>query len=108
MKEAQTMLMPVWIIICFPMFIWFIVVREPTSTFSTIASFIPPATPLLMMLRAAALPSLPLWQPVLGAVLVLLTTVACVFVAGRIFRVGILMQGKGANLRQLFRWAVSG
>jgi ABC-2 type transport system permease protein len=108
MKEAQTMLMPVWIVICFPMFIWLSVVREPTSTFSMIASFIPPATPLLMMLRAAALPGLPLWQPVLGAVLVLLTTVACVFVAGRIFRVGILMQGKGANLRQLFRWAVSG
>jgi len=108
MKEAQTMLMPVWIVICFPMFIWFIVVREPTSTFSVIASLVPPCTPMLMMLRLASAPGLPLWQPLLGVVLVLLTTVFCVFVAGRIFRVGILMQGKGAKIGDLIRWTVRG
>lgn len=108
MKEAQSMLMPVWIVICFPMFVWFIVVREPGSTFSTILSLIPPGTPMLMMLRTAAMPNIPLWQPLLGVALVLLTTVFCVFVAGRIFRVGLLMQGKGASLREMLRWAFSG
>ena len=36
------------------------------------------------------------------------TTVLCVYVAGRIFRVGILMQGKGASIRDLARWIVRG
>ena len=108
MKEAQSMLMPVWIVIVFPMMVWFMVVREPTSTFSTVASLIPPATPVLMMLRVAGAPNIPLWQPVLGVVLVLLTTALCVFVAGRIFRVGILVQGKGAKIGDMIRWAVRG
>ena len=108
MKEAQSMLMPVWIVICIPMFVWFVVVREPASTFSTVLSLVPPATPMLMMLRTAAMPNIPLWQPLLGVVLVLLTTVFCIFVAGRIFRVGILMQGKGAKFTEMVRWALRG
>jgi ABC-2 type transport system permease protein len=63
---------------------------------------------MLMLLRTAAMPNIPLWQPLLGVALVLLTTVFCVFVAGRIFRVGLLMQGKGASLRQMVQWAFAG
>ena len=108
MKEAQSMLMPVWIVICIPMMVWFVIVREPSSSFSLILSLIPPATPMVMMLRTAAMPGIPLWQPLLGTFLVLLTTVFCVFVAGRIFRVGLLMQGKGAKISDMIRWAVRG
>ena len=108
MKEAQSMLMPVWIVICIPMMVWFVIVREPSSSFSLILSLIPPATPMVMMLRTAAMPGIPLWQPLLGVLLVLLTTVFCVFVAGRIFRVGLLMQGKGAKISDMIRWAVRG
>jgi ABC-2 type transport system permease protein len=86
----------------------FHVVREPASPFSVVVSLIPPATPMLMVLRAAALPAIPLWQPLLGIVLVLATTLLCVFAAGRIFRVGILMQGKGAKVTDLVRWALRG
>jgi ABC-2 type transport system permease protein len=70
-------------------------------------SFFPFATPMLMIVRLAV-PPLPLWQPVVGILVVLATTVVCVWVAGRIFRVGILMQGKGANIGQLVRWVVRG
>jgi hypothetical protein len=48
------------------------------------------------------------WEPVVGAGLVLAFTALCVWAAGRIFRVGILMQGKGARLGEMLKWAVRG
>ena len=58
--------------------------------------------------RQAVPPGIPLWQPILGVCLVLLTTALCVYAAGRIFRVGILMQGKGANPGQMLKWVIRG
>jgi ABC-2 type transport system permease protein len=63
---------------------------------------------MLMLLRVAVPPGIGWLQPTLGLLGMLATTVLCVYVAGRIFRVGILMQGKGASLRDLTRWIVRG
>jgi len=61
-----------------------------------------------MIVRQAVPPGIPLWQPVVGVVGVLLMTTFCVFAASRIFRVGILMQGKGAKVSEMFRWVFRG
>ncbi len=107
-KEAQSMLMPVWLVIVIPMFVWFNVVRDPTGSFATWMSFVPPATPLLMVLRMAASSAVPIWQPLLGIVLLLGTTLLGVFAAGRVFRIGILTQGKTPKLSELLRWIAAG
>ncbi len=108
MKEAQNLLTPVMLVIIAPMFVWFNVVKEPMATSSVVMSLFPPATPMLMILRQAVPPGVPIWQPLLGIALVILTTVITVFVAGRVFRVGILMQGKGASVSEMLRWAIRG
>lgn len=108
MKEAQSMMTPVMLIVMIPLFIWINVVKEPLSTLSTVISLVPPATPMLMTIRLCVPPGIPLWQPVLGVILVILTTILCVFAAGRVFRVGILMQGKGANVGEMLRWILRG
>jgi ABC-2 type transport system permease protein len=108
MKEAQAMLTPVTIMSMLPLFVWVNIIQEPTSAFATAASLFPPATPMLMVARQAVPPGIPLWQPLLGVALVLATSLLCVYAAGRIFRVGLLMQGKGARFGDLVRWVVRG
>ena len=108
LKEAQSYLLPVWLVVCTPLFVLGPVLKEPSSTFATTISLIPTATPILMLLRQAVPPGVPAWQPALGVVLVIITTIVCVVIAGRIFRVGILMQGKPPNVRELVRWVLRG
>ena len=108
LKEAQGLLMPIWILVAAPLFVWFNVVREPTGDFATGLSLVPFFTPMLMVLRMACSAAIPLWQPALGAILTLATTAVCVFGAGRIFRIGVLAQGKTPKFTQLLQWAITG
>jgi ABC-type Na+ efflux pump permease subunit len=108
MKETQNLMWPVMLLAMTPMFLLGNVLREPNSPVATSMSFFPFATPTLMITRMAVPPGIPLWQPVVGVLIVLATTVLCVYAAGRIFRVGILMQGKGAKLSEMMRWVFRG
>jgi ABC-2 type transport system permease protein len=104
MKETQHLLWPIMLVAMVPLFLLGSVLQEPNSAVATTVSFLPFATPMLMILRQSLSPNLPLWQPLAGMVLVLLTTLLCVWAGSRIFRVGILMQGKGAKLGDMLRW----
>jgi ABC-type Na+ efflux pump permease subunit len=108
MKETQTMLWPVMLLVMIPMFLVGNVIREPNGPMVTGMSLFPFATPMLMVARMAVPPGVPLWQPIVGVAGVLVTTLLCVWAAGRIFRIGILLQGKGANLGQIVRWVFRG
>jgi ABC-2 type transport system permease protein len=108
LKEAQSMLMPIWLLLMFPLFIWLQVVRDPTGSFATWISFIPPGTSLMMVLRMGSTAAVPLWQPLVGIVVMLAATLVCIFAAARIFRIGILAQGKAPKMSELIRWAIRG
>jgi ABC-2 type transport system permease protein len=108
LKEAQSMLMPIWLFLMFPLFIWLQVVRDPTGSFATWFSFIPPGTSLMMVLRMGSTAAVPLWQPLVGIVIMLAATLVCVFAAARVFRIGILAQGKTPKMSELIRWAIRG
>jgi ABC-2 type transport system permease protein len=108
LKEAQSMLLPLWLIMMLPMFVWFQVVGDPTGSFATWLSFVPPGTPLLMVLRLSSSAAVPWWQPALGIVVMLAATWLCVFAAARVFRIAILAQGKTPRLVELLRWAMRG
>jgi ABC-2 type transport system permease protein len=108
MKEAQGMLLPVWLIFMYPLFVWLQVIREPNGSFATWLSLVPPGIPLMMVLRIGATAAVPLWQPLAGAAIMVAFTLAVVAAAGRVFRIGILAQGKVPTLVELARWAVRG
>lgn len=108
MKETQNLLWPVMLLIVMPMFVLGSVLQEPNSTVATALSFFPFATPMLMIMRQSVPPGVPVWQPIVGVILVLLTTLFCVWAGGRIFRIGILLQGKGARLGEMLHWVFRG
>ncbi len=108
LKEAQSMLLPVWMLMMSPMFVWIFIVRDPLGPLATYFSLFPPATPTAMMLRMATGQSIPIWQPIVGLILVLISTLFIVVLASRIFRVGILWQGKTPRLAEILKWALTG
>lgn len=108
LKEAQTFLLPVWMLMMSPMFVWIMIVRNPLSPMATYFSLFPPATPTAMMLRMATGQTIPIWQPILGLILTAISTVLIVIIASRIFRVGILWQGKTPKLMEILKWSITG
>jgi ABC-2 type transport system permease protein len=107
-KDAQSLNFPMLLPALFPMFVYFPVVKEPLSSFSTWVSLIPPFTPLLMLLRLGTPDTIPAWQPIVGLIGVILFTLFMVWTGGRIFRVAILMQGTPPKLANIVRWAIKG
>jgi ABC-2 type transport system permease protein len=95
--DAQQMQMPVTMLLVIPMLVFWMVVRDPNGSGATILSMIPFFAPTLMMMRIAVI-SPPWWQVLLSMLLMLLTIVAAVWVAGKIYRVCILMYGKRPSL----------
>lgn len=108
LKEAQAMLLPVWMMLMLPIFIWFYIVQDPRGSLATWISFFPPATSTTMILRMATGVTVPLSEILLATALLIASTVVIVILAGRIFRVGILWQGKVPKLTELLRWAWRG
>jgi len=106
--EAQSFVTPVILLAVIPMMVLVHVIQQPNDAFSTTISFFPPSTPMMMIARLSVPPGLPWWEPVLGALLLLVTTAAIVYAGGRIFRVGLLMQGQGAKLKEMARWVFQG
>jgi ABC-2 type transport system permease protein len=107
-KDAQSLTFPMILPALIPMLIYFPIAKEPMSSFSTWVSLIPPFTPMLMTLRMATPDSIPMWQPFVGLVGVILFTVLFVWAGGRIFRVAILMQGTPPKFANIIKWAIRG
>jgi ABC-2 type transport system permease protein len=85
------------------MFVLGAVVTNPSGTLATVISLIPFCTPLIMYLRISiAMP--PVWQIALSLLLMAVAIYAAIWVASRIYRVGILMYGKRPNLPEILRW----
>jgi ABC-2 type transport system permease protein len=104
LKDAQSMLQPAMILVMLAYLGSFIVIRAPESSLAVGMSFFPTITPFAMMLRIAMPPGPPMWQVFLSVAILLCVTAAIVWAAGRIFRVGLLMQGKAPNLPELMKW----
>jgi ABC-2 type transport system permease protein len=102
-QEAQNFVFPVIMpliigLVCFP-----VVLEQPDGPLSVTLSMLPFLTPLMMFLRIVVLTP-PGWQIALSFVLLGLAIFGAVWVAARIYRVGILMYGKKPTFPEMMRW----
>ncbi len=102
-EEAQQAQIPVMALVIIPIVFLTPVLTDPTSPLSVGMSLVPFFSPVLMFARAAA-GAAPVWQVALSFVLMGVTVVGVAWVAGRIYKVGILMAGKRPTLPELVRW----
>jgi len=107
-SEAQSLAFPAMLPVMVPMFVMMPVLMAPQSAFATGMSLFPLFTPFLMMLRQSTEVGVPVWQPWVGLAGIMMTTLLFVWLGGRIFRVGLLMQGTPPKFGNILRWAVRG
>jgi len=102
-EEAQQAQFPVMMLLVVPIIMVMPVIESPMSPLSTGLSLFPLFTPILMWGRIAG-GAVPSWQIGLSVLLMLLAVFAIAWVAGRIYKVGILMAGKRPTVPELWRW----
>ncbi len=102
LKEAQNLQGPMMLILIVPLLTMQFIVRDPHGQLATIMTWIPLYTPFTMLNRAAANPPV---VDVIGSIaLMLVSTAIVLWLAGRIFRVGILRTGQRPKLVEIVRW----
>ncbi|MGC1870501.1 MAG: ABC transporter permease [Acidobacteriaceae bacterium] len=79
------------------------ILGNPSAWPVVLLSLFPPCTPIVMCLRMSAM-VVPWWQLALSVVLMVASTYGVLWVASRIYRVGILMYGKRPTLPEMIRW----
>ena len=102
-EEAQQAQWPIMMLLIIPIVMVTNVIENPSSTMAITLSLVPLFSPILMWGRVAG-GGVPAWQIGLSFVLMLFAIFAIAWVAGRIYKVGILMAGKRPTLPELLRW----
>ena len=75
---------------------------DPTSSLSVWMSMIPFTSPMVMMARIPY--NIPGWEVAVSLVILYASFFAMVWIAGKIYRVGIFMYGKKPTFKELIRW----
>ena len=109
LRDAQSLIGPIMIILIVPLALWPVLSEHPNGLIATISSFTPPLIPFVMILRiTASTETVALWQIVTSMVVGFGAVLVMIWACARIFRIGILLQGKPPNFLQLLRWIRQG
>ncbi|WP_439153208.1 ABC transporter permease [Winogradskyella sp.] len=101
--DTQQFMLPILMPLILAVYVGvFTVIEDPHGTVSTVFSFIPFTSPVVMLMRIPF--GVPLWQQGLSLILLIGTFIFAVWFAAKIYRVGILMYGKKPTYKELFKW----
>ncbi|TCK66765.1 ABC-2 type transport system permease protein [Winogradskyella wandonensis] len=101
--DTQQFMLPILMPLILAVYVGvFTVIDDPHGTVSTVFSFIPFTSPVVMLMRIPF--GVPLWQQLISLLLLVGTFVVTVWFAAKIYRVGILMYGKKPTYKEIFKW----
>jgi ABC-2 type transport system permease protein len=86
-----------------PLFVISFIIQFPDAGWVRAMGFIPPFTATTMLFRTAVT-SVPLWEILATMAVLALTDYLLVRLAAKVFEVGMLMYGKSASPREVWRW----
>lgn len=102
-SDTQQFMLPVTIPLVLSFAMSFsILASDPNGTLATFMSIFPLTSPIIMMVRLPFDP--PTWQLLVSMLVLVATFILFTWLAGRIYRVGILMMGKKPTYKELFKW----
>ena len=101
-QDAQQLTTPITIPIILAFIILTMIMNDPNSPLVVWCSMIPFTSPIVMMGRIPS--GIPTWEIALSIVLLYATFIFMVYVAGKIYRVGIFMHGKKPSFKDLYKW----
>ena len=100
--DTQQFMLPITIPLILGIFVMMNAIQTPDSPVAFWFSIIPFTSPIVMMVRISF--GVPDWQVALSMGLLVLTFLGSVWLAGKIYRTGILMYGKKVNYKELWKW----
>lgn len=100
--DTQQFMIPVMTPLIVAIYAGFSIIESPHSTISVGFSIFPLTSPIVMLMRIPF--GVPTWQIILSIVLLILTFFVIVFIAAKIYRVGVLMYGKKPSYKELYKW----
>jgi ABC-2 type transport system permease protein len=102
-QEGGQLAMPVVFLLMAGLYMAFPVIRSPNSSFAFWVSMFPFFSPITMMVRIIS-QTPPAWQIALSLVIGIVTVILLLWLASRIYRIGMLMYGKKATIPEVMRW----
>jgi ABC-2 type transport system permease protein len=105
-QDAQSLMLPITMPIIFSFVIMTQAINNPDGGLAIFGSLFPLSSPIVMMARLPY--GVPTWQIALSLLLLVLGIMGTTWLASRIYRTGILMYGKKANWKELWKWAMRG
>ena len=100
--DTQQLILPVTMPLIIGLFIMLHTFQYPDSTLSFWGSIIPFTSPMVMMARIAY--GVPVWELTLSISLLVASFLLLTYISGKIYRIGILMYGKKATFKDLWKW----
>lgn len=101
-QEAQQLTIPISMPIIFGFIIMATSLKDPNSPLAVFGSLFPFTSPIVMLARIPF--GIPTWQIITSMILLVIGFVFMTWLSAKIYRTGILMYGKKASWKEIFKW----